>query len=153
MVTIHTGDLFRSTQPALVCPANSVGTLGAGLARAFRDRFPQCVGPYTEMCDAGWLIPSRPCVVRDPVSGRYVVYVPTKRHWRESSSLARVRECARGLRWWLDQGGVTGVAVPALGCGLGGLLWADVRPILQAELEGAVCVVELYEPSKSPRSK
>ncbi len=41
------------------------------------------------------------------------------------------------------------IAIPALGCGLGELAWADVKPVLDevaATLDAGGVAVELYEP-------
>lgn len=51
-------------------------------------------------------------------------------------SLAEFRWIQEGLEdmayWLRDCGGPVTVALPGLGCGLGGLRWADVRPLIEA---------------------
>ncbi len=149
MVTLCDGDLFLSKQPVLVCPANAVGTLGAGLAKAFARRFESCTGPYQRACARGEVTPATPFAVEHPTTTQRVLYVPTKHHWREHSTLARVRACAEGIRLWLSRENPSGVAVPALGCGLGGLAWKDVRPLLLEVFQPCVALVEIYGPLES----
>src|SRR5262249_57951817 len=47
--------------------------------------------------------------------------------------------------------GITSIAVPPLGCGLGGLNWADVRPRIEAAFARVPAVkVLLFEPGGAP---
>jgi len=47
----------------------------------------------------------------------------------------------------VDELGIRSIAVPALGCGLGGLSWVDVKPILVAAAERVPeCRWLIYEP-------
>lgn len=120
---------------AVACPVNCVGKMGAGLALAVARRWPDCVRPYEFACSQG-LQPGE--VVRAFVTlptaratRLLVVYhVPTKRHWRDPSDLADVAESIETLADLAERDPVESLYVPALGCGLGGLAWADVRPLL-----------------------
>jgi O-acetyl-ADP-ribose deacetylase (regulator of RNase III) len=54
----------------------------------------------------------------------------TKRNWRENSDIVGIEQ---GLQWIVDNykaEGIKSLAVPALGCGLGGLNWKDVGPLM-----------------------
>jgi hypothetical protein len=46
-------DLFASPAHTLVNPVNTTGVIGAGLARAFRDRYPEMFCQYQELCRRG----------------------------------------------------------------------------------------------------
>jgi O-acetyl-ADP-ribose deacetylase (regulator of RNase III) len=45
---------------------------------------------------------------------------------------------------------VTSVALPALGCGLGGLSWSDVKPRIEAALGDLPIDVLVFEPVDAP---
>lgn len=114
------GNLLDSQAQGLVNPVNCVGVPGAGLAKQFRDRWPVQVGEYVTFCREGRM---KPGLVHDAVlpDGRRILSIATKRHW---SSPSRIRDVDLGLaalKEYLDTTGLISVALPALGCGLGGL--------------------------------
>jgi len=52
-----------------------------------------------------------------------------------------------GLDWLTrhyEERGITSLAVPALGCGNGGLEWSAVQPVLHRHLGRLAILVELY---------
>ena len=77
---------------------------------------------YKRACDGGKVVVGSMPPWKNP-GGGWVINFPTKEHWRQPSQLGWVvgglEDLARVLR---DQG-IRSVAIPALGCGLGGLLW------------------------------
>nr|WP_211192517.1 macro domain-containing protein [Actinoplanes sp. TBRC 11911] len=75
---------------------------------------------------------------------RYILNFPTKGHWRSASRLPDIAAGLESLVAVVGELGIGSVAVPALGCGLGGLAWADVRPLIEsagARLPGVRVVV------------
>lgn len=145
------GDLFESGAEALVNPVNCVGVAGKGLALEFKKRWPGLNVLYERDCAAGDLKPGTIRAYGDPrqeVPPWLVVYFPTKRHWRDASRLDDVRAGLPTLRAYLNRWRVASVAIPALGCGLGGLDWADVRPLIVEALGGLDCDVMLYGPKE-----
>ncbi|MEJ7666146.1 MAG: macro domain-containing protein [Hymenobacter sp.] len=72
---------------------------------------------------------------------RYIINFPTKRHWKEASRMEYITTGLEALKAVLRERGIESVALPPLGCGNGGLDWADVRPVIETslrELEGRV---------------
>lgn len=63
---------------------------------------------------------------------KYVVNFPTKRHWRESSRIEDITEGLQSLVAEVNRRRIRSIAIPPLGCGLGGLEWNDVEPRIQA---------------------
>ena len=80
-------------------------------------------------------------------SPRYIVNFPTKKHWRHPSKLEYVEAGLRDLVRVIEELRISSIAVPALGAGLGGLAWRDVRPLVERAL-GAIGGVEVlvFEP-------
>ncbi|MFI7608743.1 macro domain-containing protein [Micromonospora sp. NPDC049366] len=142
-----TGDLFAADVDALVNPVNCVGVMGKGLALQFKQRFPASYAVYRHACGQGEMAPGRVQVVLARKGRhRYVINFPTKRHWREPSRLEDVEaglqdlaDKVRGLR-------IGSIAVPALGCGLGGLEWSIVRPRIEQVLGATRARVLIYGP-------
>ena len=125
----YTMDIFTAGADVLVNPVNCVGVAGCGLALQFRQRYPKHHDAYFAACQAGDVQLGRSLLSVDP--SRLVVHFPTKLHWRDRSHLADI---AAGLDTLAEQlvglGGRV-IALPALGCGAGGLWWSEVHPLLQ----------------------
>ena len=152
MIRFGRGNLLTQDVEAVVNPVNCVGVLGKGLALQFKRAFPEMVEPYERACAAGEVMPGVVHVV-DRGTGqrpRWILNVPTKRHWRNPSRLDDVAAGARALADKIRELGVRSVAVPPLGCGNGGLDWADVKTILLAELGNLDAEVILFAPAGAP---
>lgn len=150
MIRFTQGDIFTSEAAALVNPVNCVGVMGKGLALAFKRRFPAMFRAYAQACKAGLVQPGRVHVWHndeDSKEPRFVINLPTKRHFRSKSRLEDVQAGLEDLARVLVDLEVPSVAVPALGAGLGGLAWDAVRPCIEAALGevGGVDVI-VYEP-------
>lgn len=74
--------------------------------------------------------------------GRELAAFPTKFHWKGKSDLALIEQSARELMEFLS-GAKTfeQVLLPRPGCGLGGLNWNTVQPLLASILDDRVVVV------------
>ncbi len=76
---------------------------------------------------------------------RWIVHFPTKRHWRDRSVIGDIETGLRDLAATLAGHGIRSVAIPPIGCGLGGLDWRAVRPLVTAclaDMPGTVIVLE-----------
>ncbi len=143
------GDLFASRCEALVNAVNCVGVMGAGIAKEFRRRYPAHYAAYAGLCRRGWLRVGRPLLFLQADTPQIVAF-PTKHHWRERSHLTTLdhglgRLAALSLEWGLDS-----LAMPALGCGLGGLPWKAVRERIEHHFAGFPLPVEVYRPQTPP---
>ena len=67
---------------------------------------------------------------------RYIINFPTKDHWRNGSRMQYIDDGLADLVRQIRALGIRSVAIPALGCDLGGLAWDEVRPRIEAALGG-----------------
>ena len=125
------GDLLDAPADAICNPVNLAGVMGRGLALQFRQRWPESYRAYRAALRSGALGRGRVHAHRLP-DGRHVLHCPTKDHWRDRSSIALVRATIDAIGPCCVLHGIRSVAVPPLGCGLGGLDWTDVRALLLA---------------------
>lgn len=143
-------DIFASDAEALVNPVNCDGISGRGLALEFKRRYPEAFDDYKRACTNGWLKPGGIWLstgAQQLFSGSLIVHLPTKNLWRESSTLEPIERSLRSLVWMIHETTVRTIAIPALGCGLGGLDWSEVRPAIVRALDGIDgLVVYLYPP-------
>jgi O-acetyl-ADP-ribose deacetylase (regulator of RNase III) len=153
MIRYTTGDLLASHAEALVNAVNCAGRMGRGIALQFRKRYPAMAEAYAAACARGEVVPGRMFTVETgALTGpRIVVNFPTKRHWREPSLMEDVEAGLPALAEEIRARGIRSIAVPALGCGTGGLDWAAVKPRIAAALGGLEGVqVVVYEPLDAP---
>lgn len=146
------GDLFESPAAAWVNTVNCVGVMGKGVAREFKKRFPAMFDDYRDRCESKLVKLGEPYLYRD-ASGRAIINFPTKGHWRSPSRLADIE---RGLDYFaahVAEWGLTSVAMPPLGCGNGGLEWAEVGPLIWRKLHALPIDVEVYAPYGTPKSE
>ncbi len=130
MIEESSGDLFAASTDAVVNAVNCAGVMGKGLALAFKKRFPDNFAAYKRACDAGAVAIGKMFVVERADAPRWIINFPTKRHWRGASTLADVKSGLVDLVDQVERRGIRSIAIPALGCGLGGLRWEDVRPAI-----------------------
>lgn len=133
MLAFVEGDLFASPAQTLVNAVNTAGVMGKGIAAEFRRRYPAMFAEYRRACEDGTLAIGTLHLWRG--SERWILNFPTKQHWRSAS---RIEWIAAGLREFADTYeslGITSIAFPRLGCGLGGLDWAIVEPLMVRALE------------------
>lgn len=129
-VSVKRGDIFASGAQCLVVPVNTIGVAGKGLALQFRKRFPSWYASYQERCrqriyDAGdfLAIPVKNGAV---MVGEFY----TKTHWRDPSYLRHISTGLIDLAHEYRSLGMGSIAVPPVGCGLGGLDWDEVKPLV-----------------------
>jgi O-acetyl-ADP-ribose deacetylase (regulator of RNase III) len=153
MIELTHGDILQSEAEALVNAVNCVGVMGRGLALQFKRAFPANFAAYAAACKRGEVQPGRMHIVEtgQRTSRRLVVNFPTKRHWKDKSRIEDIDAGLDALIADVKRLGIKSIAVPPLGCGLGGLDWADVRPRIERSFAGLPEVrVLVYEPSVSP---
>lgn len=146
--TAGSGSIFDSGAECLVDPVNCVGVSGKGLALAFKHHFPAYEALYVAAAKQGVIAPGRPYMVRrTELFPEWICYFPTKRHWRDRSRTEDVVAGLAVLSADLRRMGVGSVAVPALGCGLGGLDWMEVEMEIRRALDPIPWLqVALYAP-------
>lgn len=142
------GNILEDDADAIVCTVNLQGTMGKGLALDCAKRWHGLERAYEAACEDGTLRIGTVFAWQtgELLGPSWVVRVPTKRHWRQPSRLADVRAGCQGLAKWISGEEPASIAVPPLGCGLGGLAWADVRPVIVDHLSILGIEVHLFEP-------
>jgi O-acetyl-ADP-ribose deacetylase (regulator of RNase III) len=153
VITEVYGNLLDADVDALVNTVNTAGVMGKGVALQFRRAFPDNYKAYRRACEHGEVTLGKMFVFDNGrlTRPRYIVNFPTKKHWRSRSKLNDIRTGLADLREVLVSNEIKSVAVPALGCGNGGLDWAEVEPLIRVALGDLPGVdVLVYPPQGSP---
>lgn len=142
------GNILDTTATAVVNPVNTQGVMGAGLAKQLKLRYPDMFARYHHHCTSGRFRIGMVLTIRvgldDP---QYVICFPTKQEWWKLSRLSYIEAGLAALHKELHEYGIPRVAIPALGCGWGGLDWAVVRDLIYEHLGNASGLdIELYTP-------
>ena len=148
MLEFVKGDMFDVHADIRVNTVNCVGVMGAGVALAFKKRYPDMFKNYQRDCKDDRVKPGTMNVWKS-LSGDWVINFPTKRHWRNSSRYEDIDAGLDDLRSYLDSVGPVTVTLPALGCGHGGLDWDRVSQMIRKKLDGVNAHVLIFEPTAS----
>ncbi|HET6456108.1 MAG TPA: macro domain-containing protein [Armatimonadota bacterium] len=156
---VRDADLFVIQADAIVNPVNCKGVMGKGIALEMKKRYPRSYRAYKAACEWSHLRPGVLLYVAGQGGERSVVHFPTKDHWTQPSRLEWIQAGLEDLQRHYAAWGLKSIAMPQLGCGLGGLNWDDVRPLFFAALEPeplkvivSLSTADLYEGCAGQRS-
>jgi len=151
MLHFTSGNMFDLDVDIRVNTVNCVGVMGAGVALAFKTRFPAMFNAYKTACNAGEVRPGSLHIWRTHTE--WILNFPTKRHWRDNSKYEDIEDGLKDLRTYLDSlGRPVRVALPALGCGHGGLDWSLVSKLIERHLATTAAEIFVFEPADSRRA-
>jgi len=156
MIELTQGDILRADADAIVNTVNCVGFMGRGIAAQFKRAYPENFRVYETACKRGDVQPGRMLMfqISETSTPRWIVNFPTKRHWRADSRIEDIKSGLVALIGEVRQRSIRSIAVPPLGCGLGGLEWDNVKPlIVEAFTQVPDVRVLLYEPAGAPASE
>lgn len=156
MIELKKGNLLATDAEALINTVNTVGVMGKGIALQFKKAFPENYEIYKKACDKEGVMPGHMFIVdlKSLTNPHYIINFPTKRHWKGKSKLEDIRNGLISLVEDVKRLGIKSIAVPPLGCGLGGLPWKQVYSLMKEAFEKAPEVEWLiFEPSGAPEAK
>lgn len=146
-----TGDLFvnRCGAEALAHGCNCAGSMGAGIAVGFKERYPAMFDEFRRRCKAKpptfglgdvflWREAGKPAVFNlgtQPRPGRGATYPVVE------AALAALRAAA-------DAEGIRSLAMPRIAAGYGGLSWKKVRAQIERAFAGWSGALYVYEEFK-----
>lgn len=129
---IDKGDMFYYSVEALVNPVNCEGVSGKGLAKEFWSKYPENQKHYEWECERGIMKMGHLGITYLGRVGlpRFIINFPTKWRWRDKSEIAFIGTGLVTLERMIHWFRIKSIAIPALGCGLGGLKWSEVKPAI-----------------------
>lgn len=150
-------DIFEDRCDVLVCAVNERGTTRGGFVHLFASHYPAAVASYVDVARAGLLQRGMVHVVEASADrariatahARWVAFLPLVATHRHRASLADVDAGLQALQRWVNghTPPVLAVAIPAIGCGGGGLVYEDVQMRIEAaSLQMPNAEVHAYAP-------
>lgn len=137
------GDILNSDMKTVVIPVNTVGAMGSGLALWFKLRYPDIYLKYKAACKADRFKIGQLWFFKG--TERNFLLLPTKRHWMDPSKVEYVEASLLKLAECYGEKDMISLAMPPIGCGLGGLDFeSDVKPLLYKHLGPLPLPVSIY---------
>lgn len=156
MIQTTKGNIIEADAEALVNTVNCIGYMGKGIALQFKQAYPGNFTDYAQACKANKVTPGAMFVheTGNMFNPRYIINFPTKRHWRGKSRIEDIESGLNALVGEIRRRNIRSIAIPPLGCGLGGLDWNVVRPMIEKALADVPDVtVFIYEPHGAPEAR
>ena len=152
MIEYKTGDIFDTNCDCIVNAVNSVGSMGAGLAKTFMDKYPVPCIDWNKIYNPSLL--EFPKFYSSSVwkVNKDIIMFPSKIHWRNPSTISYIETSLIRTMWLIRDNDIKSIAFPAVGSGLGGLNWDDVKDLFEhyftdeAMLELGLDKIEVYLP-------
>jgi O-acetyl-ADP-ribose deacetylase (regulator of RNase III) len=143
------GDLFvnRYHAQAIGQGCNCKGSMGAGIAVGFKERYPVMFEEYRRLCKTNprafnpgdvflWKADDQPWVFNLATQEDY---------WRSRATYEAVEQTLTKMRELADQHGITMIAIPRIGAGYGGLSWKKVHVIIDRVYGGWAGMLYVYD--------
>ena len=144
MLTLVDGNLFTSPAKVLVNTVNTVGVMGKGIAKTFKDIYPQMFAEYQRLCETRQFQIGSLWLFKTP--NKWILNFPTKQHWRAPSKIEYIEAGLKKFVAVYPRFGITSAAFPKLGCGNGGLNWENqVAPLMKQYLDDLPIDIFIYD--------
>lgn len=153
MIVYTTGDLLKSSAKALVNTVNCEGYMGKGIAYQFKLQYPENNKDYVKACKSGRLKIGKLHYFEE--KDKLIINFPTKDKWRAKSKMEYVEQGLDELVKLINELNIKTISIPPLGSGNGGLIWSEVKNLIENKLSifGEEVIVYIYEPSQNYISK
>jgi len=156
MIKYVEGDFFDYDTDIRINTVNCVGVMGAGVALAFKNKYPDMYREYVSVCKNNQIEPGKPHVWSSGdlfSKALTIINFPTKIHWRDNSEYEYIEKGLQWLQDYLQDKQNISISLPALGCGHGGLDWSYVKKLIEKYLSNSPVEILVFEPSASKTVK
>ncbi|MDI9208580.1 macro domain-containing protein [Clostridium butyricum] len=152
MIIYTSGDLLKSSADALVNTVNCEGYMGKGIAYQFKVQYPENNKDYVKACKSGKLEIGKLHYFYE--RGKIIINFPTKDKWRAKSKIDYIDKGLDELVNLIRNLNIKSISIPPLGSGNGGLIWLDVKQVIENKLSILKDIqIYVYEPSNNFISK
>ena len=144
MIVDKTGDIFTSDAHVIGHGVNCVGVMGKGIAVAFKTQYPRMYNQYREKCENGRLKPGDVFVYCDPETGRLIANLASQDKPGPNARYEWAMQSIQKTLDWMPLAEVTSLAIPRIGCGIGGLNWDQMYYRLLDEFGEHPLTIEVW---------
>lgn len=137
------GDIFDSNCNILVNSINSQGVVNSRLNLQFVKKYPNLLQSCKEKCNNSAIFPGKPYI--HPTRENDIMNVLIRIKENSKSHLTFISHNLCFIRGYIMDTN-SSIALPALGCGSGGLKWKDVNELYNVYLKDLDNKIEIYYP-------
>lgn len=119
------GDVFTAGTDAIGHGVNCKGLMGAGIAKEFRRRYPDMYSEYRNLCVEGLLRPGQIYPYR-AWDDHTVINIASQEYPGPDAKLEWLAQGVTAALQYCRERELKSLAIPRIGCGIGGLEWVDV---------------------------
>ena len=143
------GDILETKAAAIAHGVAANDPMNQGLAAALHQRYPAMHKDFHHWCRQQHPKPGSAWVWSGAGGVRVINLITQDGGYEHGSkprpaTLSSVNHALRALRKLIDKEGIASVALPRLATGVGGLAWADVRPLIESQLGDGAADIYLY---------
>lgn len=142
MICYVEGDILLSKCQIIGHGCNTLGIMGAGIAKPIRDRNPEMYESYRHKCLNKTFVPGDYYLWKD--STPWILNLATQRVLGQADP-ELIDKSLESFAKHFEKEGATSLAIPPIGCGLGSLTKEDVYPIIEKHLEPLSLRVFVYD--------
>lgn len=141
-VTYCQGDVFLTECQTIAHGCNCIGVMGAGIAKEVKKRYPDCYQEYWVRCHSNHFIPGDYYLWKS--SDKWILNMATQ-YGINGADIDLVKTSFNTISKYYKEEGIESIAMPLIGCGLGGLTWDSVKAIIQENMGSIAIPVFVYE--------
>ena len=143
------GDILLSRAQAVAHGVAPKDPMKQGLARSLHEMYPAMHKDYHHWCDLTHARPGEAWMWGGPGGVRVINLITQEGGYGHGghpgrATLKHVRHALRALARIVEREGLSSLALPRLATGVGGLRWADVRPVIEERLGALEIPVYVY---------
>jgi len=132
MYSERRGDLFAADDlEALAHGVNCRGVMGAGIAKAFRTRWPEMYHGYRSLAEEGTLQPGGVYTYRGTPAYKAIFNLCSQERPGPDAKLRWIASSVANMVHIAEEEDILSIGIPRVGCGIGGLDWIEVRMLLE----------------------
>lgn len=136
------GDLFLSQAMTFAQGVNTKGRMGAGIAVEFKKLSKPMFNEYLKLCRSGELLPGGYHLYK--ISTPWILNFATQDSLG-GAKLEYIEECFKSFAGYYEDEGITSLAMPRIGAGLGGVEWRAIKSVIKDKLESVDIPIYVYE--------
>ena len=148
MINYVIGDIINDNSQCLVNTVNLEGYMGKGIAYQFKLKYPLNEQAYVKACKDKSISIGNIFIFKE--NDKLIANFPTKNEWRKPSEYEYIEKGLIDLSEKISSYAIKSIAIPPLGCGLGGLQWGKIKLMIEKYLTPISnnILIKIYEPSK-----
>lgn len=134
-IIIQKLNIFLTEADVLINVVNCKGIMGAGLAKQFKSKFnSKYFLDYQNKCKMKEIYPGS-VTSYEYEPGKFIYNFATKDDWKNESKIEWIDNGLNELKKLVEESRINTIAMPLLGCGLGGLDKSKIIPLIVKKLQ------------------